>query len=69
MKITEMMIEQIRKAIPALDDEHTAVPIPEMGGYFVTYADNDIPENTKRIVELGIDGRKYLVFATFEAKG
>lgn len=56
------MVEQIRKVLPALQAGDAAAEIPGMGGYFVTILGADIPENARRVVELGIDEGKYLVY-------
>lgn len=65
MQITDMMVDRIRQAIPKLEADN-AVEIPEMGGYFVTRVGNEIPEHARRIIELGVDGEKILVYTVVE---
>ena len=66
MQITETMISRIKEAIPQLSETKRHVEIPDMGGYFVTPVDSLIPDNAKRIIEIGIDGVKYLVYTLVE---
>lgn len=69
MQIASGMIEQIRRVLPNLSDTHQFEEIPGMGGYFVTYRGNDIPENAGRVAEIGIDGSEYLVYALKDIVG
>jgi hypothetical protein len=61
MHITAHMTERLKEVMPNLKSD-LYVPIPAMGGYYVTTDESKIPEMATRFMDLAIDGVRLYVF-------